>query len=88
MSRRSEMIASASRSSLSRSGPMALSYVALLVFNVFALYPIGLVVIAAFQPGSQTIKLAAPGASTPKFSALLEPAFLPWCAPTTGKGPG
>jgi arabinogalactan oligomer/maltooligosaccharide transport system permease protein len=82
MSHRSEVIAAESRPALSRNLRMALSYLALFVFTLFALYPIVRSLTTAFRPGSQRIASPSTGATNPPSSAFLDAAFLQWCANT------
>ncbi len=55
MSRRNPLGTAESRPSLSRNVRMALSYLALFVFTLFALYPISRVVTIALRPGDQLL---------------------------------
>jgi arabinogalactan oligomer/maltooligosaccharide transport system permease protein len=83
MSRRSPAVVPESRPSLSRSTRMALSYLALLVFTVFALYPISRIVTIALRPGDQLLSSSLAfiprGATLANFRTLIfETLFLRW----------
>ena len=83
MSRRARVLAAESRPSLSRNLRMALSYLALLVFTLFALYPISRVVTIALRPSDQllssSLALIPRGATFANFRILLfETPFLRW----------
>ena len=55
MLRRSPILEKESRPSFSRTTRMALSYFALFVFTLFALYPISRIVTIALRPGDQLL---------------------------------
>ncbi len=83
MSRRSPVLAAEARPSLSRTTPMALSYLALFVFTAFALYPISRIVTIALRPGDQllssSLALIPRGATLANFRTLIfETLFLRW----------
>jgi len=83
MSRRSPLLAAESRPSLSRGVRMALSYLALLVFTAFALYPISRIVTIALRPGDQllssSLALIPHGATLANFRTLIfETLFVRW----------
>lgn len=88
MSRRVSLGGVETRPSLSRNLRMALSYLALLVFTLFALYPISRVVTIALRPGDQllssSLALIPRGATLANFRILLfETPFLRWLANST-----
>jgi arabinogalactan oligomer/maltooligosaccharide transport system permease protein len=87
MSRRNEVDFEA-RSSFSRNLRMALSYLALLVCTIFALYPVSRLVTIALRPADQplssSLALIPHGASLTNFRILLfETPFLRWLANST-----
>src|SRR5207247_3749925 len=74
-------IAAETRPSLSRNVRMALSYCALFVFTLFALYPISRIVTVALRPSNQllspSLALIPRGATFANFRTLIfEPSFL------------
>ncbi|MEO7166220.1 MAG: ABC transporter permease subunit [Chthoniobacterales bacterium] len=88
MSRRSPVRAAEARPSLSRTTRLALSYAALFVFTLFALYPISRMVTIALRPGdrllSSSLALIPQGATLANFRILLfETPFLRWLGNST-----
>ncbi|HEY1581491.1 MAG TPA: ABC transporter permease subunit, partial [Chthoniobacterales bacterium] len=88
MSRRSPSLEKESRPSPSRTTRMALSYLALLVFTLFALYPISRIVTIALRPGDQllssSLALIPRGATLANFRVLIfETPFLRWLGNST-----
>ncbi|HEY1771269.1 MAG TPA: ABC transporter permease subunit [Chthoniobacterales bacterium] len=88
MSRRAPLVAAESRKSLSHNVRMALSYGALLVFTIFALYPISRVVTIAIRPGDQllssSLALIPRDATFANFRILLfQTPFLRWLGNST-----
>jgi arabinogalactan oligomer/maltooligosaccharide transport system permease protein len=88
MSRRSSNLEKKSPPSLSRTTRMALSYFALFVFTLFALYPISRIVTIALRPGDRLLSSSlAPipyGATLANFRTLIfETAFLRWLGNST-----
>ena len=88
MSRRSQVIAAESRPSLSRNVRMALSYFALFVFTLFALFPISRVVTIALRPSDQllspSLALIPRGATFANFRTLIfDTPFLRWLGNST-----
>ena len=76
------------RSSFSRTTRMALSYLALFIFTLFALYPISRLVTSALRPGDQlfssSLALIPHGATLANFRTLLfETPFLRWLGNST-----
>jgi arabinogalactan oligomer / maltooligosaccharide transport system permease protein len=88
MSRRPPMLEKESRPSLSRTTRMTLSYLALFVFTLFALYPISRIVTIALRPGDQllssSLALIPHGATLANFRILIfETPFLRWLGNST-----
>ncbi|MEP7250562.1 MAG: ABC transporter permease subunit [Spartobacteria bacterium] len=88
MSRRSPVPAAEARPSFSRTTRLALSYAALFVFTLFALYPISRMVTIALRPGDQllssSLALIPQGATLANFRILLfETPFLRWLGNST-----
>jgi arabinogalactan oligomer/maltooligosaccharide transport system permease protein len=88
MSRRSSVLAAETRPSLSRSAQMVLSYLALFIFTLFALYPISRIVTIALRPGDQllssSLALIPHGATLANFRTLIfDTPFLRWLANST-----
>ncbi|MGH8094213.1 MAG: sugar ABC transporter permease [Chthoniobacterales bacterium] len=88
MSGRSSVSAAEARTSFSRTARMALSYFALFVFTLFALYPISRLVTIALRPGNQSLSsslaLIPRGATLANFRILLfETPFLRWLGNST-----
>lgn len=88
MARREPVGVATSRPSLSRTTRLALSYLALFVFTVFALYPISRLVTIALRPGdellSPSLALVPHGATLANFHSLLfETPFLRWLGNST-----
>jgi arabinogalactan oligomer/maltooligosaccharide transport system permease protein len=83
MSRRSPILEKESRPSFSRTTRMTLSYLALFLFTLFALYPITRIVTIALRPGDQLLSTSLAfiprGASLANFHTLLfQTPFLRW----------
>ena len=88
MSRRAIVMAAESRPSLSRNVRMALSYFALFVFTLFALFPISRVVTIALRPSDQllspSLALIPRGATFANFRTLIfDTPFLRWLGNST-----
>jgi arabinogalactan oligomer/maltooligosaccharide transport system permease protein len=83
MSRPSSNLEIEARPSLSRTTRMALSYLAIFIFTLFALYPISRIVTIALRPGdpllSSSLALIPQGANLANFRILIfETPFLRW----------
>jgi arabinogalactan oligomer/maltooligosaccharide transport system permease protein len=88
MSRRAGTAAAEVRPSRSRATRMALSYLALLIFTAFALYPISRIVTVALRPGDQllssSLAIIPAHATFANFRALLlETPFFRWLGNST-----
>ncbi len=88
MSRRAPVGVAEVRPSFSRTTRMALTYLALLIFTLFALYPISRMVTIALRPGDQllssSLALIPRGATLANFHTLLfETPFLRWLLNST-----
>ncbi len=88
MPRRSEKLPAEARLSFSRTTRMAMSYLALFLFTLFALYPISRIVTIALRPGDQllstSLSLIPAHATLNNFRVLIfETPFPRWVANST-----
>jgi arabinogalactan oligomer/maltooligosaccharide transport system permease protein len=83
MSRRTPNLENEPRPSLSRMTRMALSYLALFIFILFALYPISRIVAIALRPGDQLLLAPHDGALANFRALIFAPPFLRWLGNST-----